>query len=178
MCVFLNKIDEVNDPETRELVEMEVRELLNEFGFPGDTAPVKTIITLCLTIVRKKIIYSFWVLILLLSHIRSSLVLLFVLCKEPNRRLARNPSFSCWTRLTTILKFPNVTSPMNHIWRQNMFTQSKVEKENDERIVKHFEGRGTVITGKLEDGSLKKNEKVTIVGCGKEVNSVIAGAWN
>jgi elongation factor Tu len=39
--VFLNKIDQVDDPETRELVEMELRELLNEYGYPGDIAPVR-----------------------------------------------------------------------------------------------------------------------------------------
>lgn len=36
----MNKVDEVNDAETKELVEMEVRELLNEYGYPGDTAPI------------------------------------------------------------------------------------------------------------------------------------------
>lgn len=40
ICVYMNKADEVNDAETRELVEMEVRELLNEYGYPGDAAPV------------------------------------------------------------------------------------------------------------------------------------------
>jgi elongation factor Tu len=39
IVVYLNKADEVQDAETRELVEMEVRELLNEYGYPGDTAP-------------------------------------------------------------------------------------------------------------------------------------------
>lgn len=40
ICVFMNKVDEVNDAETKELVEMEIRELLNEYGYPGDTAPI------------------------------------------------------------------------------------------------------------------------------------------
>ena len=40
VAVFLNKADEVTDAETRELVEMEIRELLSEFGYPGDSAPV------------------------------------------------------------------------------------------------------------------------------------------
>lgn len=40
VVVFLNKVDEVPDVETRELVEMEIRELLNEFEYPGDTLPV------------------------------------------------------------------------------------------------------------------------------------------
>lgn len=40
MVVFLNKCDMVDDPELIELVEMEVRELLNEYEFDGDNAPV------------------------------------------------------------------------------------------------------------------------------------------
>ncbi len=40
IVVYLNKADMVDDPELLELVEMEVRELLNEYGFPGDDIPV------------------------------------------------------------------------------------------------------------------------------------------
>jgi elongation factor Tu len=40
IVVFLNKADQVDDPELIELVEMEVRELLSEYGFPGDDAPI------------------------------------------------------------------------------------------------------------------------------------------
>ena len=40
IVVFLNKADMVDDPELLELVEMEVRELLNEYNFPGDDVPV------------------------------------------------------------------------------------------------------------------------------------------
>ncbi|MCW6078465.1 elongation factor Tu [Clostridium sporogenes] len=40
IVVFLNKADQVDDPELIELVEMEVRELLNEYGFPGDDTPI------------------------------------------------------------------------------------------------------------------------------------------
>ncbi|WP_281951956.1 elongation factor Tu [Nitrosophilus kaiyonis] len=40
IVVFLNKEDMVDDPELLELVEMEVRELLNEYDFPGDDVPV------------------------------------------------------------------------------------------------------------------------------------------
>ena len=42
MVVFLNKADMVDDPELLELVEMEVRELLSEYNFPGDDIPVIT----------------------------------------------------------------------------------------------------------------------------------------
>ena len=40
MVVFINKCDMVDDPELLDLVEMEVRELLNEYGFDGDNTPV------------------------------------------------------------------------------------------------------------------------------------------
>ena len=40
MVVFLNKVDQVDDPELLELVEMEVRELLSSYEFPGDEIPV------------------------------------------------------------------------------------------------------------------------------------------
>jgi len=40
LVVFLNKVDQVDDPELLELVEMEVRELLSKYEFPGDDIPV------------------------------------------------------------------------------------------------------------------------------------------
>jgi len=40
IVVFLNKSDQVDDPELMELVEMEVRDLLNEYEFPGDDIPI------------------------------------------------------------------------------------------------------------------------------------------
>ena len=40
IVVFLNKVDQVDDEELLELVEMEVRETLNEYGFPGDDTPI------------------------------------------------------------------------------------------------------------------------------------------
>ncbi|MGZ8432279.1 MAG: elongation factor Tu [Candidatus Deferrimicrobiaceae bacterium] len=40
MVVFLNKVDQVDDPELMELVELEVRELLTRYGFPGDEIPI------------------------------------------------------------------------------------------------------------------------------------------
>ena len=40
IVVFLNKVDMVDDEELLELVEMEVRDLLSEYDFPGDDVPV------------------------------------------------------------------------------------------------------------------------------------------
>ena len=47
IVVFLNKCDMVDDPEMLELVEMEVRELLNKYNFPGDTTPIVRGSALC-----------------------------------------------------------------------------------------------------------------------------------
>ena len=41
IVVFMNKCDMVDDPELQELVEMEIRELLSEYGFPGDDTPIR-----------------------------------------------------------------------------------------------------------------------------------------
>ena len=40
IVVYLNKADQVDDPELLELVEMEIRDLLNKYGFPGDDTPI------------------------------------------------------------------------------------------------------------------------------------------
>lgn len=40
LVVFVNKVDAVDDPEMLELVEMEMRELLTEYGYPGDDVPI------------------------------------------------------------------------------------------------------------------------------------------
>ena len=42
IVVFMNKADQVDDPELLELVEMEIRELLNDYEFPGDEIPIIT----------------------------------------------------------------------------------------------------------------------------------------
>jgi elongation factor Tu len=40
IVVYLNKVDQMDDPELLELVELELRELLSEYGFPGDETPI------------------------------------------------------------------------------------------------------------------------------------------
>jgi len=40
IVVYLNKVDQMNDPELLELVELELREMLTGYGFPGDTTPI------------------------------------------------------------------------------------------------------------------------------------------
>ncbi|WP_282093657.1 GTP-binding protein, partial [Epibacterium ulvae] len=40
MVVFMNKVDQVDDEELLELVEMEIRELLSSYDYPGDDIPI------------------------------------------------------------------------------------------------------------------------------------------
>ena len=40
IVVFMNKVDQVDDPELLEIVEMDIRELLNKYDFPGDETPI------------------------------------------------------------------------------------------------------------------------------------------
>ena len=40
IVVFMNKVDQVDDPELLDLVEMEIRDLLSEYDFPGDDTPI------------------------------------------------------------------------------------------------------------------------------------------
>ncbi|WP_029007694.1 elongation factor Tu [Azospirillum halopraeferens] len=47
ICVFMNKVDMVDDPELLELVELEVRELLSSYQFPGDDIPIVKGSALC-----------------------------------------------------------------------------------------------------------------------------------
>ena len=37
---YINKVDQLDDPELLELVELELREMLTEYGFPGDDTPI------------------------------------------------------------------------------------------------------------------------------------------
>jgi elongation factor Tu len=54
LVVYLNKVDMVDDPELLELVEMEVRELLSNYGFSGDTIPIVRGSALCALEDREK----------------------------------------------------------------------------------------------------------------------------
>src|SRR3990172_729696 len=47
LVVFMNKVDQVDDPELLELVEMEIRELLSSYEFPGDDIPIVRGSALC-----------------------------------------------------------------------------------------------------------------------------------
>nr|BAF31895.1 mitochondrial elongation factor Tu1 precursor [Globodera rostochiensis] len=129
ICVFLNKIDEVNDAETRELVEMEVRELLNDFGYPGDTAPI-------------------------------------IAGSALSAMEGTNPDIGEKSILQLLDTLDQFQIPERAKNEEPWFAAEKVYT---------IKGRGTVITGKLEQGTLKKNDKVTVYGAGKSKDAIISG---
>ncbi|MBU5452466.1 elongation factor Tu [Pseudoflavonifractor sp. MSJ-30] len=126
IVVFLNKCDQVDDEELLELVEMEVRETLNEYDFPGDDTPIIK---------------------------GSALNALVCESKDPNA-----PEYACIKELMdavdSYIPTPDRKADQPFLMPvEDVFTIS---------------GRGTVATGRVERGIVKKNEPVEIVGLKEE----------
>jgi elongation factor Tu len=117
IVVYLNKVDLVDDPELIELVEMEVRDLLNKYEFPGDKTPV----------------------------IRGS----------SKKALAGDPESqkSIQQLMDAIDAF--IPLPMRDVDKPFLMCIEDVF---------NIEGRGTVVTGRVERGELKRMDDVSIVG--------------
>ena len=122
IVVFLNKCDQVDDEELLELVEMEVRETLNEYGFPGDDTPIIK---------------------------GSALNALVSESKDPDAS-----EYACIKELMDAVDEYIPTPERN----DNLPFLMPVED------VFTISGRGTVATGRVERGVVKKNEPVEIVG--------------
>ena len=122
IVVFLNKCDQVDDEELLELVEMEVRETLNEYGFPGDDTPIIK---------------------------GSALNALVSESKDPDA-----PEYACIKELMDAVDEYIPTPERN----DNLPFLMPVED------VFTISGRGTVATGRVERGVVKKNEPVETVG--------------
>ena len=131
IVVFLNKCDQVDDEELLELVEMEVRETLNEYGFPGDDTPI----------IRG-----------------SALNALVSESTDPNA-----PEYACIKELMDAVDEYIPTPERN----DNLPFLMPVED------VFTISGRGTVATGRVERGVVKKNEPVEIVGLMEEKKSTV-----
>ncbi len=122
ILVFLNKTDQMNDPELLELVEMEVRELLTKNGFPGDDVPI----------------------------IRGSAkVALESTSTDPNAP-----------------EYKPIADLMDAV--DEFFVEPIRDFEKDFLMpiedVFSIKGRGTVVTGRIERGTIRLNEPVHIVG--------------
>ena len=131
VLVFLNKVDQVDDDELLELVEMEVRETLDFYGFPGDDTPI----------IRG-----------------SALNALASESKDP-----KAPEYTCiWDLMDAVdtwIPTPDRKADMPFLMPvEDVFTIS---------------GRGTVATGRVERGIIKKNEPVEIVGLMDEKRSTV-----
>ena len=131
VLVFLNKCDQVDDEELLELVEMEVRETLDFYGFPGDDTPI----------------------------IRGSA--LNALASESTDPTA--PEYKCIDELMQAVDTWIPTPPRDDSLPflmpvEDVFTIS---------------GRGTVATGRVERGVIKKNEPVEIVGLSDEKKATV-----
>ena len=122
IVVFLNKCDQVDDEELLDLVEMEVRETLSEYDFPGDDTPIIK---------------------------GSALNALVSESKDPDA-----PEYACIKELMDAVDEYIPTPERN----DNLPFLMPVED------VFTISGRGTVATGRVERGVVKKNEPVEIVG--------------
>ncbi|MDA3932289.1 MAG: elongation factor Tu [Tenericutes bacterium] len=128
MVVFLNKEDMVDDPELIELVEMEVRELLDEYGFPGDDTPI--IVGSALKALEGDEKYEQKILDLM-DAVDSYI-------PEPERETDKP-----------------FLMPV-----EDVFT---------------ITGRGTVVTGRVDRGSVKTNDKIEIIGIKPTKAAVVTG---
>ena len=123
LVVFLNKCDLVDDPELIDLVEMELRELLSKYGFPGESVPV----------------------------IRGSAMLAH---DNPHDE----ESARCIVQLLEALD-ESIPDPVRLIDKPFLMPIEGVLS---------IEGRGTVVTGKIEQGSIRAGSAVEIVGLSEE----------
>jgi elongation factor Tu len=117
IVVYLNKVDLVDDPELLDLVEMELRDLLTKYGFPGETTPI----------------------------VRGS----------SKKALAGDPEGE--QSIQNLLDAVDAFIPLPTREVDKPFLMSIEDVFN-------IEGRGTVVTGRVERGVLERMQEVEIVG--------------
>ncbi len=131
IIVFLNKVDQVSDPELIDLVEAEIRDLLKKYNFPGDTTPI----------------------------IRGSALKAL---ENPSDEAASKPVLDLMKAVDEYIPTP----------------QRDVDKPFLMPVEDVFsiEGRGTVVTGRIERGVIHINDEIEIVGLSEEpAKTVITG---
>jgi elongation factor Tu len=130
MVVFLNKCDMVDDPELLDLVELEVRELLNKYEFPGDEIPI---------------------------------------VRGAASKALQNPddaaANACIDELMTALD-ASIPEPKRALDRPFLMPVEDVFS---------ITGRGTVVTGRVEQGIVKTGDEVEIVGIRPTQKTVVTG---
>jgi len=131
IVVFLNKVDLVDDAELLDLVEMEIRELLAKYEYPGDDTPI----------------------------IRGSAL------PATQATSKDDPACKCITDLMTALD-TYIPEPVR------LLDQAFLMPIED---VFSIEGRGTVVTGRVERGIVKVGEDVEIIGIRPTVKTTVTG---
>jgi len=129
IVVFMNKCDLVDDPEILDLVELEVRELLSKYQFPGDKIPV----------------------------IRGSATKVL---EDVNGDEAKH----IWELVQAMDDF--IPEPVREIDKPFLMSIEDVFS---------ITGRGTVVTGRVERGTVKVGDEIEIVGFGETRKSVVTG---
>jgi elongation factor Tu len=129
IVVFMNKCDMVDDAELLDLVEMEVRELLSKYDFPGDNIPI----------------------------VRGSAVKALA-CADP-----AHPDAKCILDLMDAVDqyIPLPERPVDQPFLMPV------------EDVFNIEGRGTVATGRVERGILKKMEEIEIIGLRDTIKTTV-----
>ncbi len=134
IVVYLNKVDMMDDEELLELVEMELRELLDEYGFPGDETPI----------------------------VRGSALAAL----ESDSTDVNAPEYASIVELLRVVD-EYIPEPEREIDKPFMMSIEDVFS---------IKGRGTVVTGRIERGTVKLNDPAEIVGLQDAVrNTVVTG---
>ncbi len=133
MVVFLNKVDQMDDPELLELVELELSELLSSYGFPADTPIVRGSALKALEQTSTDINHEDYAPIYKLMDVVDEYI------PQPERDV--NKPF---------------LMPVEDVFS--------------------IKGRGTVVTGRVERGTMKKGEEVEIIGLQEEsIKTIVTG---
>jgi elongation factor Tu len=131
IVVFLNKVDTVDDPELIDLVEMEIRDLLTKYEFPGDKTPI----------------------------VRGSAL------AAMNVASPTDPAAKCIQELMDAID-SFIPEPVRVLDQPFLMPIEDVFS---------IEGRGTVVTGRVERGVIKVGEDVEVVGLRPTVKTVVTG---
>jgi elongation factor Tu len=133
MVVFLNKVDMMDDPELLDLVELELRELLTNYGFPGDTLPI----------------------------VRGSALRVL----ESTSTDVNAPEYAPILELMKAVD-AYIPQPVRDVDKPFLMPIEDVFA---------IKGRGTVVTGRVDRGQVKKAEEVEIVGLRETRTTVVTG---
>jgi elongation factor Tu len=133
VVVFLNKVDMMEDEELLELVELEMRELLNEYEFPGDDVPI----------------------------IRGSAL-------QALESTSEDPNAPEYAPINELMKAVDEYIPQPDRPKDRPFLMAIED-------VFGIKGRGTVVTGRIERGTVNVGEQIEIVGLKQTAVTTVTG---